>query len=119
MIGPSLIFAPTQFGGKVSLMVKVLEEAVAKITALPETDQEQIGRELLEHVEKLRSLRADLQAGIDSLNTGRSQELVVGDVIKRARSICQALSYRSSFPRKQTRTSFKSGATWPKRPPSG
>jgi hypothetical protein len=67
-------------------MVKVLEEAVAKITALPETDQEQIGRKLLEHVEKLRALRADLQAGIDSLDAGRSKELDIGDIIKRARA---------------------------------
>jgi hypothetical protein len=95
-------------------MVKVLEEAVAKITALPETDQEQIGRELLEHVEKLQALRADLQAGIDSLNAGRGQELDIGDIIERARSICQALSYRSSFPRKQTSTSFKSGLSGPR-----
>jgi hypothetical protein len=69
-----------------SLMVKVFEEAVAKITALPETDQEQIGRELLEHVEKLRALRADLQAGIDSLDAGRGQERDISDVIKRARA---------------------------------
>ena len=67
-------------------MIKILEEAVAKVTALPETDQEQIGRELLEHVEKIRALRADLQAGIDSLDAGRGQELDVGDVIKRARA---------------------------------
>jgi hypothetical protein len=79
-------FAANRFGGKVPLMVKVLEEAVAKVTALPETDQEQIGRELLEHVEKLRALRADLQAGIDSLDHGRGRERDIGDVIKRARA---------------------------------
>ena len=67
-------------------MIKILEQAVAKVTALPETDQEQIGRELLAHVEKLRALRADLQAGIDSLDAGRGQELDIGDVIKRARA---------------------------------
>lgn len=67
-------------------MVKVLEEAVAKVAALPETDQERIGRELLEHVEKLRALGADLQAGIDSLDAGRGKELDIGDVIKRARA---------------------------------
>jgi hypothetical protein len=67
-------------------MIKVLEEAMAKVTALPDTDQEQIGRELLEHVEKLRALRADLQAGIDSLDAGRNKERDVGDVIKRARA---------------------------------
>jgi len=96
-------------------MVKVLEDAMAKVTALPDADQEQIGRELLEHVERLRALRADLQAGIDSLDAGRGKELRIGDVIKRARSAWQALSYRSSSRRKQTKTSFKSGAIWPAR----
>ena len=67
-------------------MVKILEEAVAKVTALPETDQEQIGRELLAHVEKLRTLRADLRAGIDSLDAGRGKEVPIDDVIKRARA---------------------------------
>ena len=67
-------------------MIKVLEEAMAKVTALPDADQEQIGRELLEHVERLRALRADLQAGIDSLDAGRGKELRIGDVIKRALS---------------------------------
>ena len=67
-------------------MVKVLEDALAKVTALTDADQEQIGRELLEHVERLRALRADLQAGIDSLDAGRGKELRIGDVIKRARA---------------------------------
>jgi hypothetical protein len=78
--------AANQFGDKVPLMVKVLEDAMAKVTALPDADQEQIGRELLEHVERLRALRADLQAGIDSLDAGRGKELGIGDVIKRARA---------------------------------
>jgi hypothetical protein len=78
--------AANQFGDKVPLMVKVLEDAMAKVTALPDADQEQIGRELLEHVERLRALRADLQAGIDSLDAGRGKELRIGDVIKRARA---------------------------------
>jgi hypothetical protein len=79
-------YAANQFGGKVPLMVKVLEDALAKVTALTDADQEQIGRELLEHVERLRALRADLQAGIDSLDAGRGKELRIGDVIKRALS---------------------------------
>ena len=39
-------------------MTKVLKEAIAEVATLPESDQELIGRELLVHVEKLRSLRA-------------------------------------------------------------
>jgi hypothetical protein len=45
-------------------MIRVLKEAIDEVAALPESDQEQIGRELLLHVEKIRALRADLQAGL-------------------------------------------------------
>jgi hypothetical protein len=48
-------------------MIKALKEALDQVATLPEADQEQIGRELLEHALKIRALRTDLQAGIDSL----------------------------------------------------
>jgi len=67
-------------------MIKVLKEAIDEVAALPEADQEQIGRELLEHALKIRALRADLQAGIDSLDASQGKELDIGDVIKRARA---------------------------------
>jgi hypothetical protein len=67
-------------------MIKVLKEALDQVTTLPEADQEQIGRELLEHVLKIRALRADLQAGVDSLDRSRGQELDMDDVIRRARA---------------------------------
>lgn len=50
-------------------MVKSLEAALAEVATLPEAAQEQIGRELLAHVEKLRELRADIEEGIRSLET--------------------------------------------------
>ena len=37
-------------------MVKSLEQAIAELERLPAEDQEQIGRSLLSHVEKLRAL---------------------------------------------------------------
>jgi hypothetical protein len=64
----------------------VLKEAFDEVATLPEADQEKIARELLEHVEKIRALRADLQAGIDSLDAGRGREVDIDDVIKRART---------------------------------
>jgi hypothetical protein len=67
-------------------MINVLKEALDQVGTLPEADQEQIGRELLEHVLKIRALRADLQAGVDSLDRGRGQELDMNDVIRRARA---------------------------------
>jgi len=67
-------------------MSKALKEALDQVAALPEADQEQIGRELLEYVLKIRALRADLQAGVDSLDRGRGQELDMDGVIRRARA---------------------------------
>jgi hypothetical protein len=66
-------------------MIKVLKDALDQVEALPEADQEQIGRELLEYALKLRALRADLQAVADSLDRGEGRELDMDDVIRRAR----------------------------------
>jgi hypothetical protein len=68
------------------LMIKVLKDALDQVATLPEADQEQIGRELLEHALKLRALRADLQAAADSLDRGEGRELDMDDVIRRARA---------------------------------
>lgn len=62
-----------------------LKLAIAKIERLPEDAQERIGRELLAHVAKLRSLRADLAKGVRSLDRGAGRQLDIEEVIKRAR----------------------------------
>jgi len=56
-------------------MIKMLERAFAEIATLPEGDQEQIGRQLLSHVEKLRQLRVELDKGMRSLDAGRGEPL--------------------------------------------
>jgi hypothetical protein len=66
-------------------MVRTLERAMAEVERLPADVQERIGRELLAHVEKLRSLRADIAKGVRSLDRGAGRELDIEDVIKRAR----------------------------------
>jgi hypothetical protein len=48
---------------------------MAEVSNLPEADQEQIGRRLLSHVEKLRQLRAELDKGIRSLDAGEGRPL--------------------------------------------
>jgi len=63
-------------------MVKTLEQAIAEISNLPEADQEQIGRKLLSHVEKLRQLRAEVDKGIRSLDAGEGKELNIEDFIR-------------------------------------
>jgi len=62
-----------------------LKLAIAEIERLPEEAQERIGRELLAHVEKLRSLRAGLAKGVRSLDRGAGRQLDIEEVIKRAR----------------------------------
>jgi len=66
-------------------MTKTLRKAVAQVERLPEADQEVIGGQILSHVEKLRALRADIDAGMRSLDAGAGEELDIDDVIAEAR----------------------------------
>jgi len=65
-------------------MVKTLEQAIAEVTNLPAADQEQIGRKLLSHVEKLRQLRVDIDQGIRSLDAGEGRPLDIEEFIRQA-----------------------------------
>jgi hypothetical protein len=64
-------------------MVKTLEMAIKEVASLPEADQEQIGRRLLSHVEKLGQLRAEIDKGIRSLNAGAGTSLDIEDFLRR------------------------------------
>jgi hypothetical protein len=63
-------------------MVKTLEQAIAQISRLPDADQEQIGRKLLSHVEKLNALRREIDEGIDSLDAGNDRALDIEDFLR-------------------------------------
>ncbi len=63
-------------------MVKTLEQAIEKLSALPVADQEQIGRRLLSHVEKLRSLREAIEQGIRELDAGKGEPLDVETFVR-------------------------------------
>jgi len=65
-------------------MVKTLEQAIAEVTTLPAADQEQIGRKLLTHVEKLRELRRDIDKGIQSLDAGEGKLLNIEEFLRQA-----------------------------------
>src|SRR5580700_9071170 len=65
---------------------KALELAMAKAATLPDAAQEQIGREVLELIESLAELRAELEIGIQQLDAGRGEELDLDEVIKEARA---------------------------------
>ena len=56
---------------------------MAEVSSLPDADQEQIGRQLLSHVEKLRHLRAEIDKGIRSLDAGEGKPLDIQDFVQR------------------------------------
>ena len=66
-------------------MTNALKDAVAEVERLPQEDQEIIGRQVLTHVEKLRALRGDIDAGMRSLDAGEGKVLDMKDVLSRAR----------------------------------
>ena len=63
-------------------MTKVLREAIAKVEALPEAEQDRIARELIVYLDKLGALRADLAVGIRQLDAGEGRELNIDDFLK-------------------------------------
>jgi hypothetical protein len=62
-------------------MVRALEQAMAEIATFPDADQEEIGRRLLSHVERLRRLREEIDRGIRSLETGEGKPLDIADFL--------------------------------------
>jgi hypothetical protein len=66
-------------------MVKTLELAMTKAAALPEEAQEQLGRELLERIDTLAKLRAEIEAGGRELDAGLGEELDIEDMIRQNR----------------------------------
>jgi hypothetical protein len=66
----------------VGAMVKTLELAIGEVATLPEADQEEIGRSLLSHVEKLRRLREELDKGVRSLDAGKGMKFDLAEFIR-------------------------------------
>ena len=64
-------------------MVKTLQNAIAEVASLPDADQEEIARKLLSHVERLRQLRADIDAGLDSLDKGKGKALDIDQFLEK------------------------------------
>jgi hypothetical protein len=67
-------------------MVKTLELALAKVANLSEAAQEQIGHELLERIDALARLRAEIAAGLRELDAGKGEELDIEEFIKQAQT---------------------------------
>ena len=54
---------------------KTLKLAISKASALPEAAQEQLGREMLERIDGLAELRAEIEIGFAELDAGKGEEL--------------------------------------------
>ena len=67
-------------------MVRTLEQAIAQISRLPDADQEQIGRKLLAHVERLNALRGEIDKGLNSLEAGKGSALNIEDFLRKKNS---------------------------------
>lgn len=65
------------------IMSKALQLAITKAAALPEAAQEQLGREMLERIEKLNELRAAIEIGVRQLDAGLGEELEIEEFIDR------------------------------------
>ena len=65
-------------------MVQTLQIAFSKVASLPEAAQEQLGRELLERIDTLMQLRAEIDLGIHELDAGLGTPLDIEDVIRQA-----------------------------------
>ncbi|GMO12469.1 hypothetical protein [Bradyrhizobium sp. TM233] len=68
-------------------MVRTLEQALAQISRLPAADQEEIGRKLLSHVEKLNALRSEIDRGIHSLDAGKGDTLNMEESLREKNSL--------------------------------
>jgi hypothetical protein len=62
-------------------MGNALKLAIAKAAALPEAAQEQLGREMLERIDALSKLRAEIDIGIRELDAGRGKKLDIEELI--------------------------------------
>lgn len=62
-------------------MTNTLELAIAKASELPEAAQDLLGREMLERIQALAALRADIKVGIDELDAGLGEELDIEELI--------------------------------------
>ncbi len=66
-------------------MVKVFEFAISKAASLSEAAQEQLGRELLERIDELAELRAEIEIGLRELDAGLGGDLDIERLIQDAR----------------------------------
>lgn len=67
-------------------MSDTLDLAFLKAAALPQAAREKIARELLDRIEILSRLRAEIDIGLSELDAGLGAPLDVDDLIRQARA---------------------------------
>ncbi len=67
-------------------MINTLELAFSKAAALPEPAREKIARELLDRIDALSRLRAEVEAGVAELDAGLGAPLDVEALIQEVRA---------------------------------
>ena len=68
------------------MIAAILQSAISEAESLPQIAQDKLGRDLIERIERMQALRADIDLGIYSLDRGAGKQLNIEDVIKRARA---------------------------------
>jgi hypothetical protein len=71
------------------MTAKVLEQALAEVKTLADADQEQIGRRMLSHVERLRRLREELDKDLRLLDASKGQVFSVEEFIAKKPAECR------------------------------
>lgn len=67
-------------------MTKILELAMSKASKLSPEAQEQLGRELLERIDSLEALRAEIETGVKEIDTGLGRPLDIEELLRQARA---------------------------------
>jgi hypothetical protein len=68
------------------MKTKTLELAMDKAATLPAATQEQIGREVLERIDRIARLRSELEIGARQLDAGLGEPLDIEEIIATART---------------------------------
>jgi hypothetical protein len=64
-------------------MAKAVDIAIEALRSLPERDQERMGRQLLSHIEKLLTLRLEIDKGSHALEETAGDALDVEEFLRR------------------------------------
>jgi hypothetical protein len=97
------------YGILMAMKTATLELAMKKAAMLPAATQEQIGREVLERIDRIAHVRAELEIGVRQLDAGLGKPLDIEEVITTARAQHGNFLNQACGRRRLKRTSGTSG----------